>query len=228
MAASSGTSWAQLRQQARTAESQTETLFHTYSQFSSPTNISNKPSEEELRTENQIVEQLEKHDTLINQLSQLLESESALTSSALKQNNLARHREILAEHRRELQRIKSNISDARNRANLLNTVRSDIDAYHRSTNPAQAEADYMLRERGQIEESHRMADGVLSQAYSINEGFNTQRETLASVNRRLVGAASQLPGINTLMSRIGSKKRRDAIILGVFMALCILALLYFR
>jgi Golgi SNAP receptor complex protein 1 len=174
------------------------------------------------------VELLEKRDSLISQLADLLESESALTASALKQNNLARHREILAEHRRELQRIKSSISDARNRANLLSNVRSDIDAYHRSTNPAQAEADYMLRERGQIEDSHRMADGVLSQAYSINDGFNAQRETIASINRRLVGAASQLPGINTLMGRISSKKRRDAIILGVFIAMCILALLYFR
>jgi golgi SNAP receptor complex member 1 len=94
--------------------------------------------------------------------------------------------------------------------------------------PAQAEADYMLRERGQLDETHRMADGVLSQAYSINEGFNAQRETIASINRRLVGAASQLPGMNTLMGRISSKKRRDAIILAVFIAMCILALLFFR
>lgn len=161
------------------------------------------------------------------QLTRLLDSESALTSSALKQNNLARHREILQDHRRELSRLKSTITDARNKANLLSNVRSDIDAY-RSSNPGAAEAEYMLDERRRIDNSHTMADSVLSQAYAVNESFGLQRETLASINRRIVGAASQVPGINSLIGRIGAKKRRDGIILGSFIAFCFLMLLYFR
>lgn len=145
----------------------------------------------------------------------------------MKQNNLARHREVLAEHRRELSRLKSSINDARNKANLLSNVRSDIQSY-RAQNPEQAEADYMLDERRRIDNSHSMADNVLSQAYAVNENFGLQRETLASINRRIVGAASQIPGINSLMGRISSKKRRDGIILGVFIAICFLLVLYFR
>lgn len=156
----------------------------------------------------------------------MLDSESALTSSALKQNNLARHRETLAEHRRELQRLKASIADSRNRANLLSNVRSDIDAY-RASNPAQAEADYMLDERRRIEESHVMTDNVLSQAYAVNEGFVLQRETLNRVQRRVAGALAQVPGMNSLLGRISSKKRRDGIILGSFIALCFLLVLYF-
>lgn len=165
-------------------------------------------------------------EALITQLSRLLGSESPLTTSALKSNNLARHREILLDHRRELLRLKSSISDARQRANLLSNVRSDISAY-RNSNPADAEADYMLDERNRIDRSHSIADGVLSQAYAINESFGTQRETLANVNRRIVGAASQVPGLNSLIGRIGAKKRRDGIILGGFIAICFLLLLYF-
>jgi Golgi SNAP receptor complex protein 1 len=165
-------------------------------------------------------------DTLVGQLSRLLDSESAHSSSAVKQNNLARHREILSDHRRELSRLKSTVTDARNRANLLSNVRSDIDAY-RSANPSQAEADYMLDERNRIDNSHNVADSVLSQAYAVNENFRMQRETLASVNRRIVSAASQVPGINSLMARIGTKKRRDGIILGSFIAFCFLMLLWF-
>jgi Golgi SNAP receptor complex protein 1 len=165
-------------------------------------------------------------DTLVGQLSRLLDSESAHSSSAVKQNNLARHREILSDHRRELSRLKSTVTDARNRANLLSNVRSDIDAY-RSANPSQAEADYMLDERNRIDNSHNVADSVLSQAYAVNENFRVQRETLASINRRIVSAASQVPGINSLMARIGTKKRRDGIILGSFIAFCFLMLLWF-
>lgn len=85
----------------------------------------------------------------------------------------------------------------------------------------------MLDERNRIDRSHSVADGVLSQAYAINESFGTQRETLASVNRRIVGAASQVPGLNSLIGRIGAKKRRDGIILGSFIAFCCLMLLWF-
>jgi Golgi SNAP receptor complex protein 1 len=217
--------WAQLRQQARTLESQTGILFHKYSQFSSTTLIPPTSSEEERQTESEISDLLTRRESLISQLSRLLDSE--LNQSALKQNNLARHREILAEHRKEFQRLKNNIKEARDKANLLGIVRTDIEQY-RQANPAQVEAEYMLEERGRIDNSHNIADSVLSQAYAVNESFGLQREALANINRRIVGAASQVPGINSLIGRIGAKKRRDGIILAVFIAFCFLMLLYFR
>jgi len=228
MAPSTGTGWAQLRQQARSLETQTESLFHTYSQYASMTHLPSKPSEEELRIETQINDILEKRDALISQLSRLLDSEAALTSSALKQNNLSRHREVLVDHRRELQRLQTSISETRDRANLLSHVRSDIDAYRSSSNPGASEADYMLEERGRLDNSHNMMDRVLSQAYAVNENFGLQRETLASINRRIVGVAGHIPGMNSLIGRIGAKRRRDGIILGVFISFCFLMLLYFR
>lgn len=85
----------------------------------------------------------------------------------------------------------------------------------------------MLDERQRIDNSHSAVDSVLTQAYAVNEGFGQQRETLANINRRIVGVASQVPGINGLIGRIGTKKRRDGIILGSFIAFCFLTLLYF-
>lgn len=86
----------------------------------------------------------------------------------------------------------------------------------------------MLDERRRIDNSHSVADSVLSQAYAINESFGVQRESLASINRRVMGAASQIPGVNSLIGRIGAKKRRDGIIMGGFIAFCFLMLMYFR
>lgn len=202
------------------------------------------PTEEELRIESQLKDLLERvrssppfyrtfdtnhsqREALISQLTRLLDSEATLTSSALKQNNLTRHREVLQDHRRELQRLSSAIAESRDRANLLSNVRSDIDAY-RASNPGAEEAEYMLQERGRIDESHNMMDGVLSQAYAINENFGLQRETLASINRRIVNVANQVPGMNALLGKIGSKKRRDGIILGVFIGVCVLLLFFLR
>lgn len=86
----------------------------------------------------------------------------------------------------------------------------------------------MLQERGHLDSSHNVMDGVLSQAYAINENFAFQRETLASINRRIVGAASSIPGVNSLIGKIGAKRRRDGIILGAFIGFCFLMLLFFR
>ncbi|KAK0254685.1 protein transport protein gos1 [Friedmanniomyces endolithicus] len=226
-------SWAQVRQQARAQETQTEALFHTYAQFASTTDIDPEPSDEEQRTEEQLNEILEKRTALLQHLARLLDSEPT-PPSALKSTNLARHREILQQHRTELSRLKTSISTARDRANLLSNVRRDISAYRSAQNPQNpnadphaSEAEYMLGERGRLDNSHSMMDSVLSQAYATNESFGLQRETLSSIQRRITGAAAQVPGINGLMQRIGSKKRRDGIILGAFIGLCCLALLWF-
>ncbi|KKK21635.1 hypothetical protein ARAM_007789, partial [Aspergillus rambellii] len=60
-------------------------------------------------------------ESLIAQLSRLLDSEATLSSSALKQSYVSRHREVLQEHKRELQRLTAAISESRDRANLLST-----------------------------------------------------------------------------------------------------------
>ncbi|KAI1779977.1 V-snare-domain-containing protein [Hypoxylon cercidicola] len=227
MAAPTGNQgWAQLRQQARSLESQTEALFHTYSQFSTVSNIPAKPSKEEQETESKLEEILEKRDSVVGQLARLLDSEASLTSSALKQNNLSLLREKLAEHRRDLVRLRSNLQDARNRANLLSNVRDDIQSY-RASNPEAAEAEYMLDERNRIDNSHGMIDSVLSQAYATNESFIAQRETLASINRRITLAASQVPGLNTIIGKISARKRRDSIIMGSFIAFCFVLFWFF-
>ncbi|KAI9893523.1 MAG: hypothetical protein M1814_006319 [Vezdaea aestivalis] len=225
MASPSPTGWAQLRQQARALETQTESLFNSYSQYTTQQTPTPEPSVEETALDNQLSTLLSQRAQLLTQLSALLASDTILTSSALKQTHLSSHRDTLAEHRAEHARLRSKLTAARERSNLLSSVRQDISAYR----AAEAdEADYMVSERARLERSHGVVDGVLSQAYAVREGFVSQGEMLSSVNRRIVGAASQVPGINGLIGRIGAKKRRDGIILGVFLAFCILVLLFFR
>ncbi|KAF2862825.1 V-snare-domain-containing protein [Piedraia hortae CBS 480.64] len=222
MAAPSG--WAQVRQQVRAQETQTESLFHTYSRFAAAADLPPNPTEDELRTVESINESLEKRSAQLQQLSRLLDSEP--TPSALKSTNLARHREILQQHRTELSRLKGQIKEKRDRAKLMSNVRADIDAYRARENPGAAEAEYMLRERDRLDRSHHVMDSVLSQAYATNESFALQRESLVGIQRRIVGAAAQIPGINGLMQKIGNKKRRDGVILGSFIALCLLVFIW--
>lgn len=48
---------------------------------------------------------------------------------------------------------------------------------------------------------------------------------LASIDSRMGRVVSQMPGINSLISMISSRRRRDTYILGGVVGLCVLALL---
>ena len=164
---------------------------------------------------------------MLAHLGRTLDSDAALAGSAVKRNTLARHREVLAEHGRERRRLGQTLAAARDRQGLLGRVRADIAAHRARGDPAAAEADYMLDERARLDRSHNTMDGVLGQAYAVSENMGAQREMLGNINRRIVGAASAMPGINNLMTRIGAKRRRDGVIMGGFIAFCFLVVFFF-
>jgi len=86
----------------------------------------------------------------------------------------------------------------------------------------------MLDERDHIDNSHNITDSVLSQAYAIQSDFMDQRQLLGSINRRIAHSASQIPGINTIIAKINTRKKRDSVILAGLIAACFLMVLWFR
>jgi Golgi SNAP receptor complex protein 1 len=67
--------------------------------------------------------------------------------------------------------------------------------------------------------------GGNSQAYATREDFSSQRTILASIDSRMGGVLSQMPGINSLITMIRTRRRRDTIIVGVVIGGCMLLLL---
>ena len=71
----------------------------------------------------------------------------------------------------------------------------------------------MLTERSRIDNSHNLADSLLSQAYETRDHFARQRASLSSVQRRLAQTASYIPGLNTIIAKVNTRKKRDSLIL---------------
>lgn len=86
----------------------------------------------------------------------------------------------------------------------------------------------MLHERGRVDNSNNMTDTLLAQAYATREELLTQRASLANIQRRLFNTASSIPGINTVISKINTRKKRDSLILAVIITLGILFILFLR
>ncbi|GAA5866600.1 hypothetical protein JCM3774_004026 [Rhodotorula dairenensis] len=145
--------------------------------------------------------------------------------SASATHALERHRDVLAEYRRDFQRTQTSLRDAEQRANLLGSVREEISAF-KSANGASV-TDSLLAERGRIDNSHRMADDTLSQAYATRAEFAAQRSSLSNIQSRMNGVAAQVPGLNSVIGMINSRRRRDSVIMGCVLGVCTLFLLYF-
>jgi len=164
-------------------------------------------------------------DELLSKLGEINEQLSVLSSdpenppSQSMQRAISRHRDVYQDYSRELRRTKTNVQHALDQANLLSGVRNDIDAYKSSA------ADSLLAERGHIDNSHRMTDDMLAQAYETRADFSRQRTTLTGISSRMTGVLNTMPGINNLVAMIKSRRRRDAIILGLIVGICLILLL---
>ncbi|KAJ3721810.1 snare region anchored in the vesicle membrane C-terminus-domain-containing protein [Lentinula raphanica] len=214
-------SYEQLHRQCRTLENLFDTKLTSYSQLVSTIS---RPSEDveadgsrarwkDLEMEAE--ELLEKLEETNEQLAAL--DPELLSSSMLRA--IQRHRELFQDNSRELKRTKASVQQALDQANLLSGVRNDIDAYKSSA------ADSLLAERGRIDSSHRMTDDLLDQAYETRADLARQRSSLSGINTRMNNVLNTMPGINNLVSMIKSRRRRDSIILGVVIGVCVILIL---
>ncbi|WVF68479.1 hypothetical protein IAT40_003246 [Kwoniella sp. CBS 6097] len=173
--------------------------------------------------EEEIEELLVKLEQAIDDLSNLINHPSQPPSSSM-QHAAQRHRDNLDDYRRDFVRTRSNVEQSIRRSNLLGSVRKDINDYKVSQS-SQSQTDALLQDRGRIDSSHRMMDDTLNQAYATREDFAQQRTLLASIDSRMGGVLSQMPGINSLITMIRTRRRRDSIIMGCVVGFCVILLL---
>ncbi|KAI0094466.1 V-snare-domain-containing protein [Irpex rosettiformis] len=218
------TDYDSLHRQCRTLESLFDTKLTSYSRLA--TTITRHQDDVEAGGSAERWKDLEAEvDELLQKLGELNDQMSKLSSdpdtppSQSMLRAIQRHREVYQDYSRELKRTKTNVQLALDQANLLTGVRNDIDAYKSSA------ADSLLAERDHIDSSHRMTDDMLAQAYETRADFARQRTTLNGIQTRMGGVLSQIPGINNLLGMIKTRRRRDALIIGCIIGLCIVLLL---
>ena len=182
------------------------------------------PTQEERSLAQQLEDILDRRTTIIRQLEDHKNSSDA--SEKQKRSGYYKlHEQKLYDNRTRFSNHRSAIEQKRQYAQLMKGVHRDAVNY-RAADPATAEAEYMLQERGRIDRSNEGADELLAQAYAVNEGMGLQREQLERIRRKALDVAGMVPGVNGLIGRIASKRRRDGVILGGFIALCFLVVFF--
>ena len=219
-------SFAQTRAQALNFERQTDPLLSRYSACQN--SVSSVPLADEAELQDAIQEILAKRDEVISTLVRIAESDISL--STLKLQQLQRHKEILNDHKKVFNGIRATILGDRNRNNLLFSVRSDIDAHKQRTTqvggPSDAN-DYINQERVRVDGATSLADRLLPQAFHTRDELFSQRGVLANAQLSMMGTIQQFPGLNTLILKINTRRRRDTLILATVISVCIVMLFMF-
>lgn len=212
----SSSTFTQIRGQALNLEKQTESLLSKYSHFQ--TSQSNEPEEE--ATVNQINDIINKREETLIKLNRVSETESISTS---KLQQLTRHQEILQDHKKSYLKITLNIQEERNRSNLLYNVRSGINASKERNVDAN---DYILDERVRVDNANSLADRLLDQAFQTRDELLNQRQYLQNAQQKMLSSIQSIPGINVLISKINTRRKRDTLILASVITFCIVLLFF--
>lgn len=210
-------SFVTVRGQAISLESQTESLLSRYSSFAQTS--SSEPTAQEKSLNTKLESLLIQRQDVLDSLTKICDETPNISASKLSQ--LQRHKEVLQEHWQSFRNIRSSIQQERNRLNLLFSVKKNI-----AQQSIQDEDAYINDESRRIDESHTVVDNLISQAWDTRDQFSAQRAMLQNANDRIMRTLQRVPGINNVISKINTRRKKNAFILASLISICILVLFF--
>ncbi|PIA19722.1 V-snare-domain-containing protein [Coemansia reversa NRRL 1564] len=217
--------WEQLLRDVRDLETRFDGRIAQYMQFVRPTvapglsptetpgTNTDKPRCKQLETEIKTI--LEDLDAVISEMNETVKHQRGSTRV------LERHKSMYNDYLREFQRYQANVQAALARTELLGNGaengRGAVDVSDR---------DRLVDERMRIDQTHTDIDMVLDQAFSVRQDLAEQRTIISSATAKMVNVTERIPGVNMLLGRIRSRKRREKVVLAIVLATCISILLF--
>ncbi|CAD7947834.1 unnamed protein product [Amoebophrya sp. A25] len=93
---------------------------------------------------------------------------------------------------------------------------------------AKSEEEGLLRERGQLETSHILIDEAMENALTNREHIGRQNEVFRDLRSRMAGINAMFPRMDSLIGRIGTRKRFESLVLLGTTAFCMLFILWYK
>mmetsp|Transcript_22262 Transcript_22262/g.55849 ORF Transcript_22262/g.55849 Transcript_22262/m.55849 type:complete len:287 (-) Transcript_22262:126-986(-) len=137
---------------------------------------------------------------------------------------LLHHRSKLHDYQTDFRTTKENINRTRDHAELLMTVREDINQFKNTS--ASSRAETLLRERNALHSSGRAVDDLIEHAVSTRDHLSNQKSRLQSSFAQVNTFGGAFSGIQGLLSGIRTRTMRDKVILAMLVATCICFLLW--
>eukprot|EP01095_Lingulamoeba_sp_RSL-Kostka_P000934 TRINITY_DN1123_c0_g2_i1.p1 TRINITY_DN1123_c0_g2~~TRINITY_DN1123_c0_g2_i1.p1 ORF type:complete len:242 (-),score=37.27 TRINITY_DN1123_c0_g2_i1:63-788(-) len=227
--------WIQLNTEVRKLENEIELQLENYSKFSesymqSSYLIENNYNDGYSNNDEDISNSLaiEINESLMN-LSRIIKEMSKILSEgthnhSLSENNslilqLQNHRQKLQDYTTDFRQQKKKITNARNHADLLITVRNDINSFKEDGNN---KSDILLRERSSLNSAGRSGESFIEAGEEVRSNLIKQNKVLnQSISSKFRDISGTFGSVDSIMNAIKRKKNRDCIILSLFISILI-------
>ncbi|KAG7174428.1 Golgi SNAP receptor complex member 1-like [Homarus americanus] len=170
------------------------------------------------------------YETISVELEQLLASLTDINermnscphgSSVATIHTLQRHRDILQDYTHEFQRTNNAIKSRREREQLLGSGRNNSKSLS-----GLSRRDLYLKESEHLANTEGMVDEQITIAVETRDHLKSQREAFKMIQTKVNDLSNRFPLLNTLMTKINIRKRRDSLILGTIIGLCLTFMLW--
>ncbi|KAJ2716499.1 protein transport protein gos1 [Coemansia spiralis] len=211
--------WEQLLRDVRDLETSFDTRIAQYMQFVQPAGATTagagSDQQRRAQLETEITTVLGDLDAAMGEMAETVRHQRGSARV------LERHQGMYSDYQREFQRYQSNVKAAISRSELLAGGSGA-----RGEAADVADRDRLVDERVQIDQAHTDIDMVLEQAFRVRHDLTDQRSIIGGATARLVSVTERIPGINMLLGRIRSRKRKEKVVLAVVVTICVSILLY--
>ncbi|CAL4101730.1 unnamed protein product, partial [Meganyctiphanes norvegica] len=223
-------SFEELRKSARQLESEIDVKLVSFSKLASnyggasPNSSDTQP----LLSGDQMYETISVElEHLLTQLTDINEQMSQIQhgsgNSVATVHTLQRHRDILQDYTHEFQRTNNTITSRRERELLLGGTRNDGNNL-----TGLSRRDLYLKEGEHLANSERMIDEQISIAVETRDHLKNQREAFKFFQTKMNDISNRFPIINSLMVKINIRKRRDSLILGTVIGVCLTIMIWWN
>ncbi|OQV25364.1 Golgi SNAP receptor complex member 1 [Hypsibius exemplaris] len=232
--------WEDLRKQARTLENEIDAKLVSFSKastqrgtlsatrssddFSFPRASSQESvpllnNAEDGRVFEALASEIENHlaklSNINDQMSDCMDRFASSPGAALL-HTLQRHRDILQDYLQEFNKTKANVEQIRAREELFGPMKPFASSRR---------IDPFLKENEHLRSSERLIEDQIGIAVMTKENLSAQRSSLRNVVSRLEQMSGRFPAVNNMIQKINFRKRRDAIIMGCVIGVCIFILM---
>ncbi|KAJ4746837.1 Golgi SNAP receptor complex member 1 [Rhynchospora pubera] len=192
--------WDDLRRVARKLEGDLDVRLSSYAKLSEFSDKRVSSNDTQWKTQEMEIETLLVKLTEVNEDMSQWASTAVVGANTATMQRLTRHREILHELTKDFKRTKKNLLSIKEHAELLTSVRNDINE-HKAMSSVKPKRN-LLRERAAIHGSLTQIDEVIDQAEGTRSALTVQRSAFGEIQGKLKHLNDKFPAIRATLGTL--------------------------
>ncbi|RNF09527.1 golgi family SNARE protein [Trypanosoma rangeli] len=171
------------------------------------------------RQRNEVETSLQRFESLLETMA---DTARALPLESTAQSHTERFLQLAADKRRTVARLVADFKRRREWVELMPSVTNDLETHREGEG-----VRFLIEEQESLRHTQRRLNTILTQVDTSREQLRGQRDAFTRMEDRAMQIALRVPLIKKVLGRIDSRRRREALILGGVIGVCMLLVIFF-